>query len=119
MSERQQLLERWAELEPERCKYNKREGTIEALLGKESWCFVFFEEGGPEDDNTELLWILLGALIEAVAAREWFYEIRRAALEKGHTTFVHCCRAVAASPADSLLAAYVAALESECGAAKP
>lgn len=111
MSERQENLERWAELEPERCRLSPIGANPNRFYVKrgESGAYLHLLDVTIErDDDT-----LLGSLIEAVTARRWKYGLQfggakhEAVVEDPLNRF-HQGRAK--TPADALLAAYVSCL---------
>lgn len=114
ITERQALLRRWSQLEPERCSVSSS-GVFSIRLGDiartERWLLT---DG--HNAVTEMA-ILLGALIEAITARGWGYTLN-SALPEGHRAYVTFAgdqyrTSVAESPADSLLIVYIQALEAE------
>lgn len=119
-TERERLLARWSELQPKEC-WSESDGW-----GRTAFCVAY--KGGqvgtigtPWDDNN-----LLGALIEAITAREWEYRIgyfrvwKDGQYETGHSADITIDDQsgdtyTAQAPADPLLAAYVAAIEANDG----
>ena len=109
------LLERWAQLEPERVHIGPPLSDIGAdirLGGVPFW--VTFDTFGVEAPA-----IVLAATIEAIEARGWTWEVRRD-LQGGYPSRVwplEVGRPVTGwsrnAPAEALLTAYLAAIEAE------
>lgn len=109
---RQRLLARWSELAPGECSYYGGGSCV--LLGH-----FAIETTEPPADSTDAAHIhsaaidraiVLSALIEAIRARGWHYQIE--SNNTKHIAFVvRRTRVVADEPCDALLSAYVAALE--------
>lgn len=100
-TERQAMLRRWSELEPERCQLVGRVPFLMiAPLERPAYCYA---------DLSADIWVLLGALIEATTARGWSVEM----VITPHSTRVNLDgRPVwRDAPADAVLSVYIQALE--------
>lgn len=105
------FLERWAELEPERCKAFPRHATVQV---KGKW------------NPAEFTGTILAAVIEAIEARGWEWTLWSDGREREATVHIqdddpkqprrnHGTDLTTDQPAAALLTAYLAALEAEAG----
>lgn len=105
-----ELLKRWAELEPERCRVSDAAAHLRSP-------FAFRIHWATLTADPINLAVVLAAVIEAIQARGWFWNVGttlqepvQAYVQSPERTF----RPVRAeTPAAALLGAYLAALEAE------
>lgn len=99
------LLVRWAELEPERCK--------------ERWnytAFLFDNYMVEEPHSPTDLWVVAGAVQAAIEARGWYWMVWKCHLTSngfGATITSHGSDCFAPTAAEALLSAYLGALGDE------
>lgn len=101
-----ELLERWAELEPERCQLAGNFACV--VLIQHVWRRVRYD-ANIVDDRPRVLW----AVIEAATARDWYFDISYLPGPKQfHADVVLTLhRGKTTDPAEALLSAYIKALE--------
>ena len=110
-----ELLERWARAEPRRCLIGPPTTNICAsvALGGDGFNFVY------DHPTPQRLGLLLAAVLEAIEARGWFWNVGTT-LQEPVQAYVQSpersFRPVRAeTPAAALLGAYLAALAAEAG----
>lgn len=100
-----ELLERWAELEPQRCQLADNRNCV--VLINHVWRRVRYDMAMP-DDRPRVLW----AVIEAIKPRDLYFELAYYPPLKTHQAKVGNFNSAATDdPAEAALSAYIQALE--------